>query len=602
LKTNTSALHSIKHSLIPSVIVDKDIQIVEWSETLLHFFKLEKDLVLKELSELLADIADASKNQIALSENFTETIPVINRNGQERWIKVNAYPFCDKGEFFQISFDDVTFDKNQFDLAQQAKRMAKVGSWTVDLVNDKLFWSNMTKTIHEVSNDFIPDLEKGINFYKEGKHRDLIIKLVAECIESGKSFDEELIIVTAKGNEKWVRAIGNADRTNNKTIGLRGIFQDIDSVKRQQIEYERVNKRLRIAIDSANVGVWDFDIIHNNLIWDDKMYELYDVNKKDFNGVYDLWESTIHPEDKERAAFEVEQAINGKKELNTEFRIIKQDGSIAHIHAEAEVFWNKKGAPYRMIGANMDVTRMKRKDERLRHLLNVTEKQNQRLLNFTNIVSHNLRSNSSNISMLSGMLKTNLSADKQREFIEMIQTSSSNLDETIVHLNETIKIQATDGREIHQTPVKECIENVIESINALVIESSAKITIKIDESLKVNAIKPYLGSVFLNLLTNSIKYHNPKKQLKIMVTAKVLQNQTIISFSDNGIGIDLKKHGLKMFQMYKTFHNNKDAKGIGLFITKNHMEAMNGKIEVQSEPNQGSTFHLYFMNNSKKLR
>ena len=180
--------------------------------------------------------------------------------------------------------------------------------------------------------------------------------------------------------------------------------------------------------------------------------------------------------------------------------------------------------------------------------------------------------------------------------IEMVQTSAERLDETIVQLNEIVKIQATDSREINEINVKQIFNKVLESINGLVLESSAKITLKVDDSLKVNAVKPYLTSVFMNLLTNSIKYRKPNKKLKIEIKAKVLPNQTVISFIDNGIGIDLNKNGSKVFGMYKTFHNNKDAKGIGLFITKNHMEAMDGKIQVESKLNEGSIFHLYFSN------
>lgn len=600
MKTNTPAVQTLKHSPIPLVIVDKDIQILEWSDALLQFLELEEELIFNVLPELLDKISAGSKKKMASNEYFTETVHFITKKGQELWLKVNAYPFLSQKQQYQISFDDVTIGKIQYELAQQASRMAKVGSWTVDLVNNTVFWSDMTRAIHQVSDDFVPNLEKGIDFYKEGEHRDIIIKLVSECIESGQPFDQELIIVTAKGKEKWVRAIGKAQRRNSKTTHLTGVFQDIDSAKRKQLEYEHINNRLKIGVESANVGVWDFDLTNNSLYWDDKMYELYDVNKNQFKGVYDAWESAIHPDDKERAALEVEWAINGKKTFNTEFRIVKQDGSIAHIHGEAQVFRNKKGEPYRMIGANMDISKLTKKDQRLRHLLNITEKQNQRLFDFTNIVSHNLRSNSSNISMLAGMLNNKLPIDKQKEFIEMIQTSSSNLDETIVHLNEIVKIQAMEGGEMHPVLVKQCIEKVLESINGLIKEAAAQIKIEIDNATKVNAINPYLSSVILNLLTNSLKYRNQKRQLEITITAKVLTNQTIISFSDNGIGIDLNKNGSKTFGMYKTFHNNKDAKGIGLFITKNHMEAMNGKIEVQSEPDQGSTFHLYFMNETKK--
>lgn len=591
---NAVVSFSLRLSPMPCAIVQSNGSLIEFSNAACRFFELEKDA--KTLEDFTGKLSKAFKRALKNNECFTETIKIISRNGRVRWVKTNAYPIPNQEDSFQICFDDVTEGKIQFELALKAKRIAKVGSWSADLVNNTLNWSNVTKEIHEVPEDFSPDLEQGINFYKEGESRDAIIDAVSECIESGKPFDLELVIVTQKGNEKWVRAIGQAERTNGKTLAFSGVFQDIDKLKRERMAYETNNERLRAGITSANVGVWDFDIINNELFWDDKMYDLYGVDKKDFNGVYDAWERTIHPEDKERAAAEVVMAIEKKKQLNTEFKVVKKDGSIAFIHAEAKVFCDDIGRPVRLVGANTDVTRMKRKDERLRRLLNVTEKQNQRLLQFTNIVSHNLRSNSSNISMLAGMLNEELPVGTQQEFIDMIQTSSEQLDETIAQLNEIVKIQATDEREIKEIVLNTCVQNVLQSVNGLLLEADAKVNINYDPDLKVRAIKPYLTSVVLNLMTNSIKYRKPNGSLEITISARKFENQTIISFEDNGLGIDLKKYRANIFGMYKTFHNHSDSKGIGLFITKTHMQAMNGKIEVESAVNKGCTFHLYFAN------
>jgi len=91
-----------------------------------------------------------------------------------------------------------------------------------------------------------------------------------------------------------------------------------------------------------------------------------------------------------------------------------------------------------------------------------------------------------------------------------------------------------------------------------------------------------------------VKYRSEDRALKINVSTKIVGEYAVLSIADNGIGIDLKKNGFKIFGMYKTFHTNKDARGIGLFITKNQVEAINGKIEVTSQENIGTTFKVYF--------
>ncbi len=594
MKTSPSVPFELKQLPLPIAIIDNNLEIKECSDFFYTFFGLLKSgkqpISLKDLmGEISKPLSKIGKKPI--KEFFTR----ITNKGEVKWYKLILYPSNTKTLFY-AHFDEVTKKKMALDFSLQAERIARIGSWEVDLINHKIFWSEMTRQIHEVPKNYVPDLEKGINFYKEGENRDRIIKVVSEAIEKGTSYDVELIIVTAKGNEKWVRAIGNAEMVNGKASKIFGVFQDIDKTKRESIKYKELTDRMRMAVESSNIGIWDYDIVNNNLVWDDNMYSLYQVKKEDFTGVVQAWESTVHPDDKERSLKAVEDAIVGKKEFNTEFRIKTSDGSIRYIHGRGKVFRDDNDNPIRMIGANTDVSRIKKVDNRLRILLNTTEKQNKSLLNFAHIVSHNLRSHSSNLSMLTGMLLDNTSPDKQQRFLEMIRISSERLDETIVQLNEVIKIQTDDHKNFQWVKVKSILENNLEGINALVEEVMPKIQLEMPDTLKVYAIKPYLSSIFLNLLTNSIKYRDPKRKLRLKITASHEQDETIITFKDNGRGIDLKRHGEKLFGMYKTFHGNKDAKGVGLFISKNQMDSMGAVINVESKVDKGTTFSLHFNN------
>ncbi len=580
-------------------LINCDLEIKEYAQGFYSFFGyIKSDTQPKNLRHLLGEVP-ASLRELKKAKRkpkiIREYISKITQKGELKWYKLVLYPSGSKGLYYAY-FDDVTKEKITLDLSLQAERTAKIGSWEVDFINHRLFWSDMTREIHEVSKNYIPSLETGIEFYKAGEHRNRIVEVVSEAIEKGTPFDEEFIIVTATGKEKWVRSIGTAEMVNGKTSRLFGVFQDIDRVKREGIQYKILTDRMRIAVESSNIGIWDYNIVDNTLVWDDNMYALYNVKKEDFTGVVEAWESTIHPEDKEESLQAVEDAIAGKRKFNTEFRIKTGDGSIRHIHGLGKVLRDDKGNAVRMIGANTDVSRIKKADDRLRELLRTTEKQNKSLLNFAHIVSHNLRSNSSNLSMLTGMLLDNTDPSQQERFLEMIRISSERLDETVVELNEVIKIQTDHHDNFKWVNVKSTLQHALESINALIEEAVPKIQIGIPDNLKVYAIEPYLSSIFLNLLTNSIKYRKPNKKLSLKIAAEVARESTKISFQDNGKGIDLKRHGDKLFGMYKTFHGNKDAKGIGLFISKNQMDAMNAKIEVVSEVDKGTTFTLYFQN------
>ena len=100
----------------------------------------------------------------------------------------------------------------------------------------------------------------------------------------------------------------------------------------------------------------------------------------------------------------------------------------------------------------------------------------------------------------------------------------------------------------------------------------------------------------LNFLTNGIKYRATERESYIKIKSEKLNHYIVLLIEDNGLGIDLKRHGNKLFGMYKTFHGNPDSRGIGLFITKNQVEALGGRIDVDSTVGIGTTFKIFFKN------
>lgn len=138
------------------------------------------------------------------------------------------------------------------------------------------------------------------------------------------------------------------------------------------------------------------------------------------------------------------------------------------------------------------------------------------------------------------------------------------------------------------------IENTKQNIEALIEEKEAIIEVDVSESHVVNAVPAYLESILLNMFTNALKYSSPDRQLVLKLKSSIIDNKVMLEFSDNGLGIDLKRHGDKIFGMFKTFHRHKDAKGIGLFISKNQIEAMGGSISVRSKVDVGTTFTMVF--------
>ncbi len=133
------------------------------------------------------------------------------------------------------------------EMLEQTNQVARVGGWEVDLRTNTVYWTQMTREIHEVNPDFVPTIEKGINFYKEGYSRDTIWRVVNQAIETGEPYSEELQIITVRGNECWVRAIGRAEFEESQCVRLYGTFQDITEQKIDEQNLVEAMKQAKAA-------------------------------------------------------------------------------------------------------------------------------------------------------------------------------------------------------------------------------------------------------------------------------------------------------------------------------------------------------------------
>ena len=235
----------------------------------------------------------------------------------------------------------------------------------------------------------------------------------------------------------------------------------------------------------------------------------------------------------------------------------------------------------------------KQAEEDLKKSYEIVFNQHKKLLNFSYIVSHNLRSHVSNFLGILDYIEVITLEKEKQEMMDKLKKVATQLDTTLFYLNEIIQIQ----KNVHIQKTTLAVKNIIDSLfltfqNLL---SSKKGTIKnqIDEFLNIEYNQEFLESILYNLISNSIQYSCPSRPLEIEISNCIENDRVVIMVKDNGLGIDLKLYGDKIFGMFKTFHNNPDAKGLGLFLIKNQVEAMGGQIIVESELNKGTTFKIY---------
>lgn len=216
---------------------------------------------------------------------------------------------------------------------------------------------------------------------------------------------------------------------------------------------------------------------------------------------------------------------------------------------------------------------------------------NRRLLNFANTVSHNLSSYANNFAAILDMCEHARSENEKQQMIRHLKTISKAFSSTIANLSEIADVENRGALTLQPLNLYRTIETVCQILNIQIENAHAIVLNTVQRDLMVNANAAYLESIILNLLTNAIKYRHPDRYPIIEFACfSSGENQLVLEVRDNGLGINLAKYRTQLFGVFKTFHGNKDAKGIGLYITKLQVEEMGGYIDVESEEMKGSTF------------
>ena len=357
---------------------------------------------------------------------------------------------------------------NYKDLLDKTNDVARIGTWEVDLVKNLPVWSKVTREIHEMPEDYQPEFATAVSFYKEGENRETIARLFNRGVQQGIGFDQELEIITGKGNPKWIRTIGIPLMMDGVCERIYGMFQDISEQKR------------------------------------------------------------------------------------AEAQIVKRTGQL--------------------------------------------ERANEELERFTYIVTHDLKLPLTNIKGHLEIIKL-----EAPEGLEMLKQSVAWIDDSLKQAEARIGAVLEVAKRTHtladvaeHEPVKlrPIITNIVDAMDARVKEAAAVIDIAVPDALEVRASATTLASIFENLIGNALKYRRPEVVAHIRVEAAVQGAALRITVSDNGLGIDMARHGAKLFQMFARLHPEVDVEGsgAGLYLTKKGVENLDGKLSVESEPGKGSVF------------
>ncbi len=279
--------------------------------------------------------------------------------------------------------------------------------------------------------------------------------------------------------------------------------------------------------------------------------------------------------------------------LNFENRYVTQGGEIIWLH------WTSIADPENQViyAIAKDITHIKNLEEERNSLLANLTRINAELKQLTYATSHDLRAPVNNLLSLFSLIEIEKIQDKEtRQYIEMVETSAINLKKTI---NKYIDVLGEKDKleiKLESINLKETLRNTQQSIKTLIKNSNTVFQIDFSEFGELNFNSVYLHSIFLNLISNSIKYRQPGIAPIISITSRNSENFKQLIFEDNGKGFEMSTVKNKIFGLHQKFHEHDDSKGIGLYLVYNHMVSLGGSISVDSKINRGTRFILSFRN------
>ncbi|MAZ28028.1 MAG: hypothetical protein CL868_13250 [Cytophagaceae bacterium] len=555
--------------------------------------------------------------------NKCDEAEITRKDGSKQWLSWEVRPWFIKknhiGGILMYTADITNIKQTQLEkekiqeILEKTNDVARIGAWELDVESGMVTWSRITRQIHEVDDNFVPTLDSVIQFYKEGNTRNKMQFCINRAIEKGEPFDVELEIITAKGKVLWTRAIGQAKIIDGICRGVYGVFHDIDALIRSKSLLFKANQELTAIFNSGPISIIGTDPDGLITYFNKGAEEMLQYSAKEVVGIHtpelihlqkevELRSEAIKMESgKKLQGFEifVEKAKTNTYEVR-EWHYVRKDGSKFPIELIVNAIRNTKNEITGFLGVATDITeRIQSKNKLVEAKTNLeilTQKltaQNGQLASFAHITSHNLRSPVSNLNSLLYLYNVTETEEDKEELFEKFEIVIHHLTDTLDTLVETLK-----AKELNKITEKIQFAQVFtktkEMLAAQIMHCKAEIEGDFTQVKSISYNKAYLESIFLNLITNAIKYRSPDRNLIIKVSTSNEGGRTKMSVKDNGLGIDLKKHSHKLFGLNKTFHRHPEAKGLGLFMTKNQIESMGGNITAESEIDKGSNFIVTF--------
>ncbi len=514
---------------------------------------------------------------------------VITPRGEFVWLSW----YCNlsrKEDLIYASAKNITEEKKLRELNLQANRLARIGSWEVNVLDQSIFWSKEVHQLHDTDpSTFVPNFVNSINLYRKDFKKSVQSNF-EKCISIGEPFDFEAVLVTAKKKELWVRVIGNAEIVDGKVNRIYGSFQDINDRKEAEIRLQSLANNLPGVVFQYLVYPNGTDVLKyvtkgSKKVWGFTAEEVLENSQL-------VWDRIMAGGEIEAVQKSISNSIASKTNWTAKWKYVMPSGEIKTLIGY--------GSPYfladRTVRFNsivLDITQEAKNEELLARYTLELERSNEELEQFAFVASHDLqeplRMVSSFMDQLSRKYGDQLD-EKAHQYIHFATDGAKRMKQIILDLLEYSRAtRPTEGKE--EVDLNQVFSEFKSLRRKLIIEKSAEFNSTNLPTL--TTYKAAITQIFHCLLDNALKYSHEVTPPKVEIKAVENEKEWKFSIKDNGIGIDPQFFD-KIFVIFQRLHNKDQyaGTGIGLSIAKRHVEFLGGRIWLDSVPGVGTVFYF----------
>ena len=567
---------------------DKELSEMKWLD-MIHYN--DRESVLNNLQEFRSNHTVLHKDLI---------YRIINSNGDLHWVNNQISRVTDGGEDTLIGVIlDVTEIQLLNDKLRQreriltnASKVAKIGGWEYDFINKRFNLTEEIYQIHERSQSEY-DAPKSLDYFSD-EHQPLFRKHFNDLIEKGEAFDDELQIVTGKGNKKWVRVVGCAEWNNGQITHIYGVIQDIDKRKSQELILQENEKRFNTAFERAPLGIGLFSPERNWIKVNPSLCEFFELSNAELVQTpienLDFVDASNRPSDWEQLT----RTNKPIYQLEKKYRTV--DGKIKWGRISLSQVYKEDGALSYFIIQVVDITENKQYEENLIIAKKEAEKANRIKSDFLSTMTHEIRTPLYGVIGLTNLLLEEIQDPKYNDHLKALKFSSESLFLLVNDILDFSKIKSGALLLEQKTfNLKRLVESIEELAYVRSQEGGNTIVLHYDANLSDQYVGDELriGQILNNLVSNAVKFtSNGLIEIKVEYLGELdLKHRILFSIKDNGIGIseDIQPFVFDQFIQAEAGTTRKyGGTGLGLSIVKGLTEAMGSDIKLFSELGKGT--------------